>query len=164
MNIYDLTSEYLDLLEMLEDPDADEEIIRDTLEGLDGELEAKADGYAMILKNLEADAKAIKAEEDRLYSRRKSIENRMAYLKANLQTMMELTGKTKIKTALFSFGIQKNPASVVIDNETAVPEKFWIAQEPKLDRKGITDFLKGMNENDCCAWAHLEQSESLRIR
>ena len=161
MNIYDLTSEYLDLLEMLEDPEVDEEIIRDTLEGLDGELEAKADGYAMILKNLEADAKAIKAEEDRLSARRKSIENRMAYLKANLQTMMELTGKTKIKTALFSFGIQKNPAKVVITDESRVAHDFWIPQPAKIDLKRIKTCLDEGFEFD---WAHLEQSESLRIR
>ena len=161
MNIYDLTSEYLELLNMLEDPEVDEDVIRDTLEGLDGELEAKADGYAMILKNLEADAKAIKAEEDRLYSRRKSIENRMAYLKANLQTMMELTGKVKFKTPLFSFGIQKNPPKVVITDESRIGHDYLIPQPPKVDTQAIKAAL---NEGFCFDWAHLEQTESLRIR
>ena len=164
MNIYQLTSEYLELLNLMEDPDADEQIIQDTLEAIGGEIEAKADGYAMVLRQMDADAKAIKAEEDRLYARRKSLENRSTYLKTALQTAMELTGKTKFKTALFSFNIQKNPASVAIDSEADVPAEYWIAQEPKLDKKGIIEFLKGLDGNDGCAWAHLTQSESLRIR
>lgn len=164
--LYELTGAWLDLYNMADDPDMDADVQTwfDTMEGLDGEIEDKADGYAKVIAQLNADAAAIKAEEDRLYSRREAIENRVKGMKESLQRMMELTGKTKFKTLLYSYNIQKNPASVVIDDETKVPNEFWIAQEPKLDKKGLIDWLKGLDEADECEWAHLSQSESLRIR
>ena len=163
MTLYELTSEYLDLLAMLEDPDVDEDLINDTLEGIDGELEVKADGYARVMRQMDADAKAIKAEEERLANRRKSLENRSAALKSRLQQMMEITGKVKFKTELFSFGIQKNPAAVVIDTEEAnLPAQYLIQQEPKVDKTKLKEDLK--NGVDLEGIAHLEQTESLRIR
>ena len=164
MTLYELTSEYLDLLAMLEDPDVDEDLINDTLEGIDGELEVKAAGYARVMRQMDADAKAIKAEEERLANRRKSLENRSAALKSRLQQMMEITGKVKFKTELFSFGIQKNPAAVVMDEQYIenIPECYLIIQEPKIDKQKIKEDLKaGL---DLEGIAHLEQTESLRIR
>ena len=162
MTLYELTSEYMELLAMLEDPDTDEAVILDTLEGVGGELEEKADGYARVMRQMDADAKAIKAEEERLYSRRKSLESRSAWLKGRLQNVMELTGKTKFKTELFSFGIQNNPASVVIDDEKMIPGEFLIPQAPKIDKTAIKDALKA--GVDMAGIAHLEQTQSLRIR
>lgn len=162
--LYELTTEYMELLAMLEDPDVDEDLIADTLEGIDGELEVKADGYARVMRQMDADAKAIKAEEERLANRRKSLENRAANLKSRLQQMMEITGKVKFKTELFSFGIQKNPAAVVIDEQYIenIPEEYLIRQDPKIDRAKLKEDLKAGKDLD--GIAHLEQTESLRIR
>jgi hypothetical protein len=41
--IYELTEDYLRLLELAEDPDTDPEAFADTLEGLEGEIEIKAE-------------------------------------------------------------------------------------------------------------------------
>ena len=164
MTIFELTSEYLQLLDMLEDPDMDEQTILDTLEGVGGELEEKADGYARVMRQMDADAAAIKAEEERLHNRRKSLENRSVWLKQRLQSVMEVTGKTKFKTELFSFGIQKNPASVVMDEQYIenIPVEYLIEQEPKLDKAKIKEDLKAGKNLD--GIAHLEQTETLRIK
>jgi hypothetical protein len=159
--LYDLTGEWLELYDMADDPEMDADMWFDTIEGLEGEIEDKADGYAKVIAQLNADAAAIKAEEERLYGRRKTIENRVASMKSRLQQMMELTGKTKFKTTLYSFGIQKNPASVVIDDESKVPAEFWIAQDPKLNKSAIKELL---STGEICEYAHLEQGQSLRIR
>ena len=114
------------------------------------------------MRQMDADAAAIKAEEERLYNRRKSLENRSVWLKQRLQSVMEVTGKTKFKTELFSFGIQNNPASVVIDDEKMIPTEFLIPQAPKIDKTAIKDALKA--GVDMAGIAHLEQTQSLRIR
>ena len=44
-SIYELTEDYMNLLAMAEDPDIDEQAFMDTLEGIEGALEDKADGY-----------------------------------------------------------------------------------------------------------------------
>lgn len=68
-------------------------------------------------------------------------------------------GKTKFKTVLFSFNIQKNPATVNVIGK--VPKKFYIPQEPKLDKKALIEYVK---EHGNTKYAELTQSESLRIR
>lgn len=164
MTIYELSSDYIAILAMMEDPEVDEQTLADTLEGIEGALEDKADNYARVMRQMDADAKAIKAEEERLYNRRKSIENRSAWLKKTLQTVMEETGKTKFKTQFFSFGIQKNAPSVVIDatDIDSIPADYLVQQAPKIDKTKIAADIKA--GADLSGIAHLEQTESLRIR
>lgn len=159
--LYSLTEEYQELMSMALDPDIDEEALADTLEGIEGEIECKADGYAKVMRNLEADASAIKAEIARLTERKKHIEANVDRMKRSLETAMRLTGKTKFKTSLFSFNIQKNPASLKIDNPDRIPAEFLIPQDPKIDTAGIKKELK---EGTVFDWCHLEQGESLRIK
>ena len=165
MTLYDLTNDYMELLELAEDPDIDEQAFLDTLEGIEGALEDKADNYAKCMRMLEADAKGIKAEEDRLSARRKTIENNIKRMKQSLQAMMELTGKTKFKTQLFSFNVQNNPASVVMDESDVdnIPERFLKYKDPEIDRKAIKDAIKAGDE-DAMDIAHLEQTRGLRIK
>lgn len=160
-SLYELTDDYLALLEMAEDPDMDEQALMDTMEGIEGEIEIKAEGYAKIIRMLEGDAAACDAESKRLRNKKQAIERNIDRMKKALQYSMVQTGKTKFKTALFSFGIQKNPASVVIDHAGKVPASYWIPQPPELDKKAIKAYIK---ENGDVDWAHLEQTESLRIR
>ena len=160
-SLYELTDDYLTLLEMAEDPDIDEQALKDTMEGIDGALEIKAEGYAKIIRMLEGDAAACDAESKRLRNKKQAIERNIDRMKKALQFAMQTTGKTKFKTPLFSFGIQKNPASVVIDHASKVPASYWIPQPPELDKKAIKAYIK---ENGDVDWAHLEQTESLRIR
>ena len=161
MTLYELTGQYRELLDMAECGDVDPDALRDTLEALSGEIEDKAEGYACIIKQLEADAVALKTEEDRLEARRKSIEGNIRRMKQILQNAMYATGKNKFKTNLFSFGIQKNPASVFIGDMDQVPERFMIPQPDIPDKAAIKEYLK---ENGDQSWAQLTQGESLRIR
>jgi sugar-specific transcriptional regulator TrmB len=163
-NIYELTQDYLRLLEMAEDPELDPEVIADTFEGIEGELEIKAENYAKVMKNLEGDIAALKAEEERLAKKRKAIENNIKRMKGTLQEAMELTGKTKFKTDLFSFGIQKNAPSVVIDAADIrdIPEDYLKFKEPEVDKTAIKNAINAGVDFE--GLAHLEVSQSLRIR
>ena len=159
-----LTGEWLTLYDMLSDPDADEQAIADTLEGIEGEIEIKADNYAAFIADLKADVEKIKAEENRLAGRRKTIENRVEKLKANLELMMRATGKLKFKTLLYSFGIQKNPPTVELETDDfgKIPSEYLIQSEPTVNRKQmLVDLRSG---RDLTGIAHIAQSESLRIR
>lgn len=164
MTLYELTEDYMNLLELAEDPDIEEDVLRDTMEGIGGALEDKAEGYAKIIRMLEGDAAACDAESKRLRNKKQTIENNIKRMKAALQYAMEVTGKTKFKTALFSFGIQKNPASVVMDEQYIenVPERFLIRKDPEINRKAIKEAIN--SGEDLTGLAHLEQTESLRIR
>lgn len=158
--LYELTDEWLQLLQLAEDGEIDQETFDDTLEGIDYEIELKADGYARVIAQLEHDAAALKAEEKRMATRRKSMENHVDSMKKSLFKAMRTTGKEKFKTDLFSFSIRKNPASVILDT-TDIPEEYLVPQDPVVNKKQIMADLKA--GKDLTGLAHLEQTERLQI-
>lgn len=161
--LYELTGQYEYLMSCLYDEDYDEQTLIDTLDGIKGEIEEKAEWYAKILKQLEKDAAAYKAEEQRMAERRKALERRQDWLKNQLYRAMKATGRTKFKTSLFSFGIQKNGGNrtLIIDEPDQVPAEYLIPQPPKVDCDKVRELLKDQE----VSWAHLgPQGESLRIR
>lgn len=162
--LYQLTDDYLTLLEMAEDPDIDEQALKDTMEGIEGEIEIKAEGYAKVIRTLEGDAAACDAESKRLRNKKQTIENNIKRMKDALQMAMEATGKRKFKTSLFSFNIQKNAPSVVMDEAYIenIPERFLVRKDPEINRKAIKDAINA--GEDLEGLAHLESTESLRIR
>ena len=163
-NLYQLTNNYENVLNMLYDEEVDEQMVLDTLESIEGEIEDKADNYAMIIKELEGDAEKVKAEKQRLEKRQKAFENRAKLLKENLEKVLKQLGKTNFKTELFSFGIQKNGGKIplIIEDITKVPEMYFKHTEKELDNAKIRQALEN-GEN--IPFAHYgEQGESLRIR
>ena len=160
--LYELNNELMELLILAEDEEVDIEALQGSMDAVMGEVEVKADGYAKVIRQLEADKEGIKAEADRLSKRAKAIDNNIKNMKKLLQTSMELADKPKFKTELFTFNIQENPVSTVIDVEdiTQIPEEY-IKNTPSINKAAIKDaILQGKEIN----FAHLEQTTSLRIK
>lgn len=164
MNLYELTDNLVALLDMMEDPDVDVDVVLDTADMIEMDFNDKADAYGKVIATVNSDIAAIANEEKRLAARKSAMVNKVARLKDHLQKAMEATGKTKFKTALFSFGIQNNPPSVVIDEADVykLPEDFLRYRTPEVDKKKILEALK--DGADLRGVAHLEQTQSLRIR
>lgn len=164
MTLYEITEEFLRLLELAEDPDTPPEVFQDTMEGLQGTLEDKCDGYGKVIRELEAFSTALGAEIGRMTARKKAADNSITRMKEALKTAFLTTGTTRIKTDLFTISVQKNPAAVVIDEQYLenIPEEYKIPQEPKIDRQKIKEDLKA--GKDLQGIAHLEQTDGLRIR
>lgn len=157
MNLYELSLAFQDVQNM----DLDPEVMKDTLDSIEDAIENKAENIAKLIRNLESDVSAYKEEEDRLKTKRQSAENKVKWLKTYLEDNMKLTGKTKFKSGMFNFSIQKNPASVNITDEKAIPEEFLIQQPPKVDKTSLKEILKRGIE---VPGAELKQTEGLRIR
>ena len=162
--LYELTAEYMALVDMADDPDVDEQVWQDTMEGISGEIEIKADGYAKVIREIESQSVGLKAEIDRLSARKKAIDNSVVRIKKALEEAMKATGKVKFKTDLFSFNIQKNPASLKLAEDidiNALPAEYVKFADPEVDKAKVKEALKNGVE---FSWAHLEQSEGLRIK
>lgn len=160
-NLYQLTNNYETVLNMLYDEEVDEQMILDTLEGIEGEIEDKADGYAKIIKELEARRDTRKAEAKRLTDSAKIFENRVNTLKQNLFNTMKSTGKTKFATVLFTFNIAKNGGKQVLTIDGNVPKKYT-----KTVIENDTDKIRAdLEAGKELPFAHLEpRGESLRIK
>lgn len=159
--LYELKEKYKLVADMMNDIDVDEQTILDTLESIGDEIEEKADNYAKIIQSSKGMVTALESEIKRLTERKTAVSNKIDRLKKFLEESMIETGKTKFKTNLFSFGIQKNPPSVQITEGTVLPDKYYIPQEPKTDKKSLIADIKAGAE---IKGVKLIQTESLRIR
>lgn len=170
--LYELTEQLQLLVSLAEDPDSidmNPDIFADTFEGLEMEFEDKADGYARVITEVKSRSAALDAEIKRLQARKKACDNSADRMTEALKNAMISTGKTKFKTDLFSFGIQKNPPKLVKDCEdvkswSKLPE-FIITPAPQVDWVKVREKLRDPDESMLLdGLAHMERSESLRIR
>jgi chaperonin cofactor prefoldin len=161
--LYELAGQFNELWEMIDDTELDEDVILDTLEAIDGEIEVKADNYAKVIRNMDVEIEGINSEIERLTKKKRTLENRQKNLKDNLQQAMESTGKRKFKTELFGFNIQKNPASVELKDVKfdKIDAQYLVWPEPTVDKKKVKEALQNGEQLE---WATLVQKESLRIR
>ena len=164
-SLYELTGQFLELQEMLLDPEAEVDVIKDTMEGIEGEIEIKADNYAKAMRNLDAQAMTIRIEMERLRSRLNRCETGQKMLKENLYQSMVVTGKRKFKTDLFTFSIQKNggkaPVIMDVQDTSELPDELV-----RIEEKPDLDAIRTLIEKEgSCKYAHLgERGESLRIK
>lgn len=163
MTTRELIDDYREVLDLMENGEIDEQTGKDTLEGIEGEIEAKADATKVIIDSLTASSGMLKTEEERLYARRKAIDNNIDFLKRNLENLMRATGKTKFKTDFNSFRLQKNPPALKYDKNIdlmSLPAEFVKFGKPTLDTDAVK---KAINSGTKLDWATLEQSETIRI-
>lgn len=165
MTIYELTDQYRQLLELAEDPDTDITVFQDTMEGLEGEIEEKAENYGRVIRELEGRAAALDAEIERMTKLKVAAKRSIMWMKEALQFAMEGTGKTKIKTDHFAFTIATNGGKqpmYVSDKIDDIPEEFRTYPEPVADKEKIRAALEAGKE---LPFAQLQsRGRSLRIR
>ena len=92
----------------------------DRLEELQAEKDQKIEGVALYIKNLQAEAAAIKVEEDALKERRKAKEARVASLKEYLVKALE---GQKFETAAVCLSFRK---STYVDVSDAQELLMWL--------------------------------------
>lgn len=71
----------------------DEQIYKDTLEGLQGEIDDKVEQWNRAIKNQEAERDALKSEYQRLYERYKSQDAQVSRMKETLLMYLQTMGR-----------------------------------------------------------------------
>lgn len=164
MRMYDLTDAYVSLLALYDDAESEEERerIMAQLLAVGDDIADKAENYARLAKNKEAEAAAYDAEIKRLTAKKKAAENVVTRTKENLLFAMEVAGAKEISTSIGKWRVQANPLSVNVLDESKVPERFLIAQAPKIDRRAIIAEFKETGE--LMDGIVIEQNMSVRFR
>lgn len=160
MNLFELTENYVKFFTEFENADEITDEMQEMANNLNVEIEEKCDNYAKMIKNLEADVEAFKNQEKIFNEKRKSAENKVKWLKQNLQASMELQGRKKVKTDLFSFNIQKNAPSLEIRDENNIDDSYYRIERILNKRELLNDIKEGLIVDG----VELKQTESLRIR
>ena len=137
--------------------------VAQALDALRMEREAKLENVACWVKNLSAEADAIREEENRLIKRRKAAETKAANLKAWLLAAMTREDGTtdKLKTGRVSISVKRNPPSTVVDDEL-LPSTYKVA---KITYQANKEMIKReLLAGGEVPGAHLEYGRSVVIK
>lgn len=164
--MYEITADMAFLYSLIDQGELDQEALREALTVSKEELAIKLEAYAKVIKEIEAENEAIDKEIARLQAKKKTNVNHISSMKEAMKfaVITAEPEKRKIKTELFSFGVQNNAPSVVMDEQYIenIPAEYLRLKEPEIDKKKILEDLKAGKNLE--GLAHLEQSSSLRIR
>lgn len=139
------------------DEETGEILQADALHAVEAEAADKIEATALYLRELQAEAKAIKEEADRMIARVKSMQKRSDYLKSMLLDALHATGK--VKTGRVTVSIRTTQA-VQINQEQAIPEAFkkiTISPNKVLIKETIS-------AGGCVPGCELIERESVSIR
>lgn len=164
MRLYDLAEQFNDLLEQLEAGDEFPGLAQ-MVDGIEVKLEEKLESVAAVMKTLEHEEAAMKAEEERLAKRRAAIAANRSRLKEYTEAALAGLKDKKLKGKLFSLALQKSGPSVQVEDEKLIPRDWFITPappEPRLNKSGILEAFKG--GQPIPPGVKIVQSESLRIR
>lgn len=155
----EITGEMMQLMIMLEDePDSD--ALKDTLEGLAGELDIKAESYVYVIKEYEGQIENIKKEIERLTARKKVAENAIERLKNALLYAMQTTGTKKCGGDLYTISVRNNAPQLGQLDESLIPEKYFnVVTEKKLDKKTLLADVKAAEKEG----KHIDGVDGLRV-
>ena len=162
--LYEIAQQFHDLALLADVDDLPPEVIRDTLEGLQGTLEAKSTNVAKFILGLEAEAKMIeeaaKAMQSRAERRRRRAENIRNYVLFQLQQ----AGVTKVECPEFTISVRKNPEAVEIDDPEQVPAEYMVTPEPPPPRPDKKAILAALKAGTPVAGCYRHQGERLEIK
>nr|DAF12631.1 MAG TPA: resistance protein [Caudoviricetes sp.] len=139
-SLYELTGAFLDIYQM----EIDEETKLDTLDAIDWkeQFDQKAEGYAHVIKNLEADVAMFKAEEDAFKAKKQAAQKKLDKIQDNIMTAMQVTGQLEVRSGAVTLKVAKNPESVMI-NEDDLPKKYFTKKVTLApDKKTLKELLK----------------------
>jgi hypothetical protein len=164
VKLYELVGQYRALEALESSEDIPPEVIRDTLEGLEGQLQEKATNVALFIRNLDATADAIEDAAKKMGARAAMLRTRAQAMQDYLLFNMQASGITKIESPYFSLIVKKNPPTVVIDNEAAIPEDYKVAPPPPPKRIDKAAIGKAFKAGEAVPGCHLEQRERLEVK
>ncbi|MCT2870672.1 siphovirus Gp157 family protein [Limosilactobacillus fermentum] len=127
----------------------DEDIWRDTIEAIDGELEDKLDAMEHVMESYENDLAVLQKEEERrkeAVKNKKSVENRIKNFKRFMGYFLEASGKKKVTTDSHIYTLYHYKPMVYVDPDVELSEEYiktmtYTQTSPDNDklRKAIED-------------------------
>ncbi len=120
-------------------PDADEETLMDTLEG----MTSLTDSLAELLRSSQEDqslASALRSRMADMQERLSRLDERARKKRELVTSVMEQAGLKKLTEPDFTVSLRPSPPLTIIDEE-AIPGDYWKPQPAKLDRMGLISAL-----------------------
>ena len=152
-SLFQITSDMQTLYDMLTDPDADVQAVRDTLDGMMGELEVKASGYIAVLEQMDMEQK--KAEEMYKFFKEKADarKNGIKRMKDAIKWAMINLNLDKIEAGNYTIKLQANGGKLPLQIIGEVPDNF-----KRIIYEDDTELIRKHLENgETLGFAYLEE-------
>lgn len=164
MNLYEIDNAYLDVIESgFSFDDETGELLFDEsmMDQLEGEFNTKIDNICAYIKNQEALKSGISDEIKSLNDRKRSVDNKIDYLKKLITDSMARRDVKKLETPRNKISFRKSVSVNVLD-ENQIDGSYFVEKiERKLDKKTLLADLKNGVEVD---GAELLEKQNIQIK
>lgn len=147
-----LTMQWQELAAMIMDGDVSDQILNDTLEAIEGEIEIKADGCGHIIRKMELEEAALEGKKAYVAKLAKSIDtelnrvkSRREWLEQKMIDALIAIGKDEegINTGRFEFKVNSTGGAQALKTTDAVPEEFKKTKiTVEIDNEKIREYIK----------------------
>jgi hypothetical protein len=96
------------------------------------EIDALMEGIGVVVENAQARQRRLKEQRENL--------------RAALVIGLEIAERRKLETPLATLSLRDVARKVSITNEADIPSKFWVEQDPVVDKKALLAALKNKEE------------------
>ena len=134
MNLYEIDAEILGCV----DVETGEIFDVDKFEELSLTRDAKIENICLWIKNLKAQAEALKAEKDSFAQRQKAAETKMESLKRYITGYLE---GTAFESAKVKVSFRKSEAVEILEG-AVIPDEYLRFKEPEVNKAGLKAALK----------------------
>lgn len=167
--LYEINQELIEFLENgfnlacvdMETGEIDEQKAAEYLEALQIEWTEKVENIALYIKNLDAEAEAIKEEEKSLKARREAKEKKAERLREYLKTSMLTSNKQKFETAKVALSFRASKSVIIDDMENL--DKSYITEKVTYSADK-TAIKKAIESGWTVEGARIEVNQNLQIR
>lgn len=169
MQLYEITNEYQQAFDAMQNMDISEQELEDSLAGIKSSFEDKAKNLAAYILNIELEADQVELAEktikERLQARKKSLDSKANYFRNYLLKNMQACDFFTLKTNEFKISIKKNPAKLIVSNESSLPQEYIQVIMPDPYLLVMKDKIKNdLKEGKEVNGAHLEQNFRVEIK
>ena len=153
MNLYEIDAAILDCV----DVETGEIFDIDKFEELQLTRDAKVENICLWIKNLKAEAEALKAEKDAFAKRQKAAESKMESLKRYISGYLE---GTSFESAKVKVTFRKSEALEIAEG-AIIPDEYLKFKEPDIDKIALKNALKLGKHVDGC---FIVENQNIQIR
>lgn len=153
MNLFEINQEIMSCVDMETGELLDEERFAE----LQISMTDKLEGLGCWIKNLEAEASALKAEEQAFAERRKSVERQIANKKQYLSNFLQ---GSPFETLRVKISFRKSETLEVSD-DAKIPEEFLKYKEPEVNK---ADLKKAVKNGLVLEGVQIVQKQNLQIK
>jgi len=139
MKLYEITDDMREIQALVESGELTQEMVADTMEGLEGQFNDKARATLKVRQAMLGDIASIDLELERLTNLKKSLKGNVEWLMEYIKNNMLISGNDKLDLGIFKVTLRKSTEQLGEVDESKLDEKYFsvIPESRKLDKKAL---------------------------